>query len=128
MRAMRRARALPLFRLAVAVASLMLVVSSALAAVDGEAARVSALLRDVQGPDYDKASAALGELSKHPRERRQIVAGLVDTLRRRDWPRCGGDMRDGIARLLLDLKAREAVSPLLDLIRSGKSIEHECLE
>jgi hypothetical protein len=37
-------------------------------------------------------------------------------------------MRDAIARTVTDLKAKDAVLPLLDLVKSGKSIEHECVE
>ena len=94
----------------------------------GDAARVDVLIRDLKSSDYEKASAAEGELRKFPRERTRIVAGLVDALRTGEWNRCSGDMRDGIARTLIDLKAKEAVVPLLELVKSGRSIEHECSE
>jgi HEAT repeat protein len=90
--------------------------------------RVNALLGDLRGPDFDKANAAVEQLGKYPRYRSQIVAGLIEALRRGDWNRCGGDVRDAIARLLVELKAREAVLPLLELVKSDKSIEHECSE
>ena len=99
-----------------------------IAQAQGDAARIDALIRDVKSSDYEKASAAEGELRKFPRERARIVAGLVDALRTGEWNRCSGDMRDGIARTLIDLKAKEAVVPLLELVKSGRSIEHECAE
>ena len=52
----------------------------------------------------------------------------LDALRTGSWDRCGGDLRDSIADTLLDLRAREAVVPLLELVKSGKTIEHECAE
>jgi hypothetical protein len=76
-----------------------------------DAARVDALIRDVKSPDYEKASAAEGELRRFPRERARIVAGLIDALRTGEWNRCSGDMRDGIARTLIDLKAKDAWCP-----------------
>ncbi len=91
-------------------------------------ARVEALLRDLKSHDYAKASAAESELQKYPRARVRVVAGLIDALRTGEWDRCGGDMRDAIARTVTDLKAKDAVLPLLDLVKSGKSIEHECAE
>ena len=94
----------------------------------GDAARVDGLIRDVKSPDYEKASAAEGELRTFPRERARIVAGLVDALHTGAWNRCSGDMRDSIARTLTDLKAKDAVVPLLELVKSGRSIEHECAE
>jgi len=58
----------------------------------------------------------------------QVVPALIEALRNRDWATCSGDVRDAIARSLAELKAKEAVPPLLDLVRSGKSLEHECVE
>lgn len=37
-------------------------------------------------------------------------------------------MRDTIAQTLGELKATEAVVPLLEVVKSGKPIEHECSE
>ena len=88
-----------------------------------DAARVDVLVRD-----YEKAREAEGELRTFPRERARIVAGLIDALRTGEWNRCSGDLRDSIARTLIDLKAKEAVVPLLELVKSGRSIEHECSE
>ena len=92
------------------------------------ASPVSALIRDLKDPDFDKAYPAAEELRKHPQYRAQVVAGLIDAIRTRDWNRCGGDMRDTIAGTLGELKAKEAVVPLLEVVKSGKSIEHECSE
>ena len=99
-----------------------------LAAAQGTASRVSALIRDLKEPDFDKAYAAAEELRKYPQHRAQIVTGLIEAITTSDWNRCAGDMRDTIARLLGELKAREAVVPLLQVTKSGKSIEHECAE
>jgi HEAT repeat protein len=98
------------------------------ARAQGDAARVAVLLRALKGPDFDTASAAAAELRALSAERPAVVAGLVDALKTGEWKRCAGDMRDTIARELGELKAREAVVPLLELVRSGKSIEHECAE
>lgn len=93
-----------------------------------EASRVRALIHEVKDPDFDKAHAAVEELRKYPQYRAQIVAGLIEALTTRDWNRCAGDMRDAIADALGELKAKEAVVPLLGVVKSGKSIEHECAE
>jgi HEAT repeat protein len=119
---MRRSMRLALLTVIVAVA-----LPASLAAQD-DIARVDALLRDLRSRDYEKASAAEAELGKYPGQRARIVAGLIDALRTGDWDRCGGDMRDSIARSLGELKARQAVVPLLELVKTGKSIEHECSE
>ncbi len=91
-----------------------------------DADRVAALVRALKDPDFDTASAAVSELRKYPQERARVVAGLVDAVRTGEWRRCGGDMRDAIAHLLGEVKAKEAVEPLLEVVRSGKAIEHEC--
>ena len=109
-------------------ALLAVVVLVATAHAQGDAARVAALLRQLKDRDYEIASAAARELDRSPRTRVPIVAGLIDALRTGEWDRCGGDMRDSIARTLIDLKAKEAVVPLLDLVKSGKAIDHECVE
>ena len=38
------------------------------------------------------------------------------------------NLRDAIARLLIEFKAREAVPALLELAASGRTIDHECAE
>jgi HEAT repeat protein len=106
----------------------LLVLPAAWAHAQGDAARVDVLIRDLKSRNYEKASAADTELRKYPQYRAQVIAGLGDALRTGDWDRCGGDMRDSIARTLGELQAKEAVIPLLEVVRSGKSIEHECSE
>jgi HEAT repeat protein len=100
----------------------------AFVAAQPDVTRVDALIRDLKGPSYDRASAAETALHGAAAPRARLVAGLIDALRTGEWDRCGGDMRDGIARALGELKAREAVAPLLAVVRSGKPIEHECAE
>ena len=95
---------------------------------DDSVGSLGALLRDLKDPDFDKAYAAADKLHEYRENRAQVVAGLIDAIQTGEWSRCAGDMRDAIARLLGDLEAREAVVPLLELVRSGKSIEHECAE
>ncbi len=56
------------------------------------------------------------------------MPALIEAIRTREWSRCGGDVRDAIARSLGELGAREAVTPFLELVKSGKPIEHECVE
>jgi HEAT repeat protein len=93
-----------------------------------EAAKVSALLRDLKSPDFETAFQAAERLGRYPAYRAQIVPALMAALRTPAWSRCSGDMRDAIARSLGDLDAREAVAPLLELVKSGRPIEHECVE
>ena len=110
-----------------ALAILVLAPPAGLAQPD--AGRVDALIRGLKGRDFDRASAADTELRKHTtRDRARVVAGLIDALRVGEWNRCSGDMRDSIARTLAELKVKAAVVPLLDLVKTGKSIEHECAE
>ena len=112
----------------------LLTVAAAVALLAGlahgqdDASKVSALIRDLKDPDFDKAYGAAEQLRKYPQQRALIVAGLIDTITTRDWNRCAGDMRQTIAGALEEHKAKEAVVPLLDLVKSGKSIEHECAE
>jgi HEAT repeat protein len=115
-------------RARVSVAALAVVLAAGVAAAQGDAARVTALLRELKNPDFDRASAAADELHKYPQLRQPIVAGLIDAVRTGAWNRCGGDMRDAIAAYLGELKATEAVVPLIEVVKSGKSIEHECVE
>jgi HEAT repeat protein len=99
------------------------------AALGQDSARtVSALIRDLRSAEFEKANAAAQELVKYPQHRAQIVPALIEAIRTREWDRCTGDMRDTIARALGELKAREAVAPLLELAKSGKTIDHECVE
>ena len=105
-----------------------LTVSGGVALAQDEAAAVSALLRDLASPEFEKAVTAAQSLAKYPRSRGEIVRALVEAIKTGDWQRCGGDMRDTIARTLAQLSAREAVVPLLELAKSGKTIDHECVE
>jgi HEAT repeat protein len=89
---------------------------------------VGALLADVKSPDFDRAYAAAERLGHYPAERARIVPALIDAISTREWNRCGGDMRDAIARSLGELGARESVVSLLEVVTSGKPIEHECVE
>ena len=93
-----------------------------------DAGKVNALLADLKSPDFETASGAVEQLRQYPQHRAQIVRALIEAVKTRDWNRCAGDMRDTIARMLAEWKAREAVGPLLELARSGKSIDHECAE
>lgn len=92
------------------------------------ASRVSALIRDLNDPDFDRANAAAEQLSKYPQHRTEVVPALIEAIKTRDWNRCAGDVRDTIARTLGELKAREAVVPLLEVVKSSKPIEHECAQ
>ena len=89
---------------------------------------VAGLLRDLQSRDFDRAHAAAGKLAKYPAHRAQTVPVLIQALTNREWDRCSADARDEIARTLAALKARAAATPLLELVKSGKPIEHECFE
>ena len=98
------------------------------ACAQGEAAKVRGLLRDLESPDFETAFHAAESLGDHPAYRTQIVPALMAAMKTPGWSRCSGDMRDAIARSLGALNAREAVVPLLELVKSGRSIEHECVE
>jgi HEAT repeat protein len=110
------------------LAAVLVLLSAAAALGQADTARVSALLRELKRPDFERATAAASELRNYPQHRSQIVAGLIDAVRTGEWNRCGGDMRDTIARHLGEMKAKDAVVPLLELVKTGKSIEHECAE
>ena len=97
-------------------------------AVAQSPASVPALLRDLKNRDYETANGALNTLAEVKESRAQVVTGLLDALRTGEWNRCNGDMRDSIARILNDWQTKAAVGPLLQLVKSGKSIEHECSE
>lgn len=101
------------------------------ARAQNEAATVNQLLRDLKAADYetaDSAARAAWTLRDRPRFKAQIVPALIEALKTREWNRCSGDMRDSIARLLIEFKARDAVPALLDLAASSKTIDHECAE
>jgi hypothetical protein len=92
----------------------VLALAPALADAQSDATGVDALVRDLKGPDYERAIAAESELRKHPAARAQVVAGLIAALRTGEWNRCGGDVRDAIAREL-----REHSKAISDLVTAG---------
>ena len=99
------------------------------ASAQGDASVVTGLLRDLLGRDFDRAHGAAERLREYPASRAQIVPALIQALRTtREWDRCSADVRDAAARSLAELKAKEAVVPLLDLVKSGTPIAHECFE
>ena len=110
------------------VVSATVLLSGGVARGQDEAAIVTGLIRDLRNPDWETAHVAAQELSRYPRFKAQIVPVLIEAIKTREWNRCGGDMRDYIARTLMELKAREAVPALLEVAASGKPIDHECVE
>jgi len=111
---------------------LALAVAAALAAAPAraqdDAASVGALIRDLGTPDFETAYRAAEQLGRHARHRARVVPALIEAITTRDWNRCAPDVRDAIARALGELGAREAVVPLLEVVKSGTPIEHECVE
>ena len=97
-------------------------------AAQEEVATVSTLLRDLKSPDFEMAIPAAENLGRYRAYRTEIVPALMAALKTTGWSRCGGDMRDAIARSLGKLNAREAVVPLLDLVKRGTPIDHRCVE
>ena len=71
---------------------------------------------------------AAQELGKYPQHRAQVVPALIEAITTRNWDRCPADVRDATARTLAELGAKEAVVPLLALVKSGTPIDHECVE
>ena len=94
----------------------------------GASPSAAELIRTLQGREFTAAVGAAERLGSLSSERAQVVPALVDALRNREWASCSADVRDAIARSLSQLKAKEAVGPLLDLVRSGKPLDHECVE
>lgn len=88
---------------------------------------VRILLKNLKNSHYSSSWEAVNGLSKYPEYKSQIVPELIEALNY-EWDNCSGDIRDAIANNLIEFEAKEAVFPLLELIRSGKSIEHECAE
>ena len=86
------------------------------------------LIRALQGREFTEAFGAAERLGGFASQRGQVVPALIDALRNREWASCSGDVRDAAARSLAQLKAKEAVVPLLELVKSGKPLEHECVE
>jgi HEAT repeat protein len=103
---------------------------SAPAAAQRPAGQPSAgdLIRALQGREFTEAFGAAERLGDYPGQRAQVVPALIDALRNREWASCSVDVRDAIGRSLASLKAKEAVAPLLELVKSGKPLDHECVE
>ena len=106
---------------------LLTVATSTAAGAQNNADTVDNLLKDLKSSDYEKAWGAAQSLSRFPQHRPQIVPALINALLS-EWSHCSGDIREAIGYSLAELKAKEAAFPLLALVRSGKSIEHECAE
>jgi HEAT repeat protein len=118
----------PILLLLAMVVWIVLAVAGRVALAADEAATVNGLLADLKGADFERAITAAQRLGRYPLQRGRIVPALIAAVKTGDWARCGGDMRDAIARALVDLKAKEAVVPLLELAGSGRTIDHECVE
>jgi HEAT repeat protein len=89
--------------------------------------RVTQLLRDLKSQDYKKAWHAATELSRFPKFKKLIIPDLIAALNN-EWKNCSGDIREDIAYSLAQLRSKEAVFPMLELLKSGKSVAHECAE
>lgn len=113
------------------VSSLLSVVivgfATAASGQDGGKGTVQNLLKDLTSSDYEKAWAAARELPQFPAVKAQTVPALIKALNS-EWNQCSGDIREAIADSLAQLKAKEAVIPMLQLLRSGKNVAHECAE
>jgi HEAT repeat protein len=104
------------------------VVTPAVAQRPAASATAPDLIRALQGREFTEAFAAAETLGRLHGQRAQVVPALVDALRNRQWATCSADVRDAIGRSLAELKAKEAVGPLLDLVKSRKPLDHECVE
>lgn len=116
-------------RIVKSLVPLIILTFSTTAAAGGQndADTVNSLLEELKSSDYEKAWGAAQSLSRFPQHRAQIVPALLTALHSQ-WSNSSGDIREAIAYSLAELKAKEAAFPLLGLVRSGKSIEHECAE
>lgn len=106
---------------------LFLVVLSITATASGqtEMGEVETQLKNLKNADFQKAWDASQRLAEFPQYKSQIVPGLVEALKY-EWNQCTGDIRDSIAYTLSELDAKETVPDLLKLLRSRKTLEHEC--
>jgi len=106
---------------------LFLIPLSSPAWAEGTPESLGTLLQDLKSPDYEKAWKAAEQLGRFPQSKSQIAPALIEALHHQ-WDHCSGDIRGILADSLAKLKAKEAVFPLLDLLKSGKGIDHECAE
>src|SRR5437879_2921904 len=111
-----------------AVGAGLAVAPPAVAQKPAGSAPATALIRALQGREFTEAFAAAERLADFAAQRAQVVPALIDAVRNREWASCSGDVRDAAARSLAQLKAKEAVVPLLELVKSGRPLEHECVE
>jgi len=94
---------------------------------DPAQATVQSLLKDLKGSEYEKAQAAASDLGNFPQFKAQIVPALLGALNQ-EWDHCTGDIRQAIGTSLARLAGKDAVFPLLKLLQSGKTVEHDCAE
>ena len=106
---------------------LFLVVLSVAATASGqtETGEVENQLKNLKSSDFQTAWDASQRLAEFPQDKSKIVPRLVEALKY-DWNQCTGDIRDSIAYTLNEFDAKETVPDLLKLLRSGKTLEHEC--
>jgi hypothetical protein len=80
----------------------------------------------------DDVEAAWKAIQAIPRElsgsQQEEIIHLLRKALVRQWPRCAGDIRQAIAQKLADLDAKAAIPDLLQLLREGRRISHECAE
>lgn len=87
------------------------------------------LKQALQSNDVEVAWRAVDAISQKPSspQKEETVKVLIKALSK-EWARCTGDIRQSIANQLAALDAKEAIPDLLELIRGGKAIDHECAE
>jgi len=98
----------------------------AVAGMDNEAT-VENLLQSLKSKSYGSAWSSVDKLADFPREKERIVPALIEALGY-EWEECTGDIRQGIAYSLAELKAKEGVFPLLALLKRGADTSHGCAE
>ena len=87
------------------------------------------LKQALRSNDIEVAWSALRDIPQElpPQQKEETVKVLTKALRK-EWARCGGDIRQSIADQLVALDAKDAIADLLKLISENKNIEHECAE
>lgn len=109
-----------------ALLALSVLLTSATHASASEPRTIERLLNDLRSPDYEAAWSSAQALGKSSAPKPRVVPALLDALKR-TWARCTGDIHESVARALADLGAREAVVPLLEVVKRGH-VAHECAE